>query len=108
MSNFSRSALGGLLFAAWMMCFVFPVGLFMAVSDHTPIADFLVQQVVNFFVLWFICGAIANVVNGMFDDMNKRGRDRDPHDLDGRSDKTRPGESEHIEDKKNNKADDSK
>ncbi|MBU6455501.1 MAG: hypothetical protein KGS72_27260, partial [Cyanobacteria bacterium REEB67] len=68
MSKFSRSALGGLLFAIWLMCFAFPVGLLMALSDHTPIADFLVQQVVNFFVLWFICGAIANVINGMFDD----------------------------------------
>ena len=75
MSRFSRSILGGLLFTCWMMCFVFPVSLFMAYQDHTPLGTMLVQQVVDFFALWFVFSCLASVVTGMFDDMNKRGRD---------------------------------
>jgi len=81
MSKFSRAAMGGLLFACWFMCFVFPFALFTQFTDHTSIGDFLGQMVVDFFVLWFICGAVAHSVIGMFDDMNKRRPDdKDPRD----------------------------
>jgi hypothetical protein len=78
MSKFSRAAMGGLLFAFWFMCFVFPISLIMSFSDHTPIVTFLGQMVVDFFVLWLFCGVIAHSVIDMFDDMNKRRRDDDP------------------------------
>jgi hypothetical protein len=108
MSNFSRSALGGLLFACWLMCFVFPISLVMSFSDHTPIGTFLGQQVVNFFFLWFICGAIAHGINGMFDDLNKP-RPRDPNDHTGndqnRHGNDQPSDSDHNADQKTDQAD---
>jgi len=79
-SKFARAVTGGLLFAFYFMCFVFPVSLVMSFSDHTPIGQFLGQMVVNFFVLWLFCGMIAHSVIGMFDDMNKpRSDDNDPN-----------------------------
>jgi hypothetical protein len=93
MSKLAKSIWGGLLFAGWLMCFVFPVNLIMTFSDHTPIGTFLVQQVVDFFFLWAICGVIAHGVIGLFDDVNKRGR-RDDRDHDGRDNSEEPRSGE--------------
>jgi len=80
MSKFSRATMGGLLFALWFMCFVFPFALFTQFTDHTPIGEFLGQMVLDFFVLWFICGMVAHAVIGMFEDLNKpRSDDNDPN-----------------------------
>ncbi|MBS2007093.1 MAG: hypothetical protein JST01_08630 [Cyanobacteria bacterium SZAS TMP-1] len=92
MSKFSRAAMGGLLFAFWLMCFVFPISLIMSFGDHTPIGTFLGQMIVDFFVLWFICGVIAHGVIDMFDDMNKRRRDDD-----------RPSDKKDDQDRNDNK-----
>jgi hypothetical protein len=101
MSKLSRSVFGGLLFAFWLMCFVFPVSLIMSFSDHTPIGAFLVQQVIDFFFLWFVCGAVAHGVNGMFDDLNKR-RPQDHNDK-SHNDKSHNDES-HNDKSRNDKS----
>ena len=74
MSKFSRATMGGLLFSLWLMCFVFPFALFTSFTDHTPVGEFLGQMLMDFLVLWFICGVVAHGVIGMFDDLNNRGR----------------------------------
>ncbi len=92
MSKLSRAVMGGLLFAFWLMCFVFPISLIQNFPDANSVGSFLGQMVVDFFVLWFICGAIAHGVIGLFDDLNKRGpRDHDNPDGRGGNADHQPG-----------------
>lgn len=82
MNNFSKNALGGLLVTFYLFCFEFGIMLFyQVIGEHMPIGDFLISQLVNFFLVWFI----ATMVVGFFRDMIAAAntpRDRDRTDRD--------------------------
>jgi hypothetical protein len=100
MSKLVKAVLGGLLFTCYLMCFVFAWNLIGAFQDHTPMGEFLMQQVLDFFVFWLFCSIVAHGVIGMFDDLNKpRSDDRDGRDSrnledQSRNDQVRPDDSD--------------
>ena len=55
MKNFSKNVMGGLFVAFYLMCFAFPIELIANLfKDHLLINQFLINQVITFFVVWVI------------------------------------------------------
>ncbi len=94
MNNFGKNAMGALLGTFYLMCFAFPVGLFLDVfRDKMPIGQFLGNQIVIFLVVWFFGYFIVKGWREMFADMNKPRQDDNKHDVSkpGPSDATKDG-----------------
>ena len=100
MNNFGKNAMGALLGTFYLMCFAFPVGLFLDVfRDKMPIGQFLGNQIVIFLVVWFFGYFIVKGWREMFAEMNKpRQDDNKPGSSDATKDGSKLGPSDATKD----------
>lgn len=85
MSNFFKNVLGGLFATFYIFCFEFGIMLFVKVfGEGMPIGEFLGNQLVTFFVVWFICTMFVGFYRDMLAEANKP-RDQDRNNLNDRS-----------------------
>jgi hypothetical protein len=76
MNNFGKNVMGGLFGAFYLMCFAFPVGLFIDVfQKKMPIGQFLVNEIFVFLAAWFICYLVFKGYRELLADANKPRQD---------------------------------
>ncbi|MBP6744887.1 hypothetical protein KA344_06605 [bacterium] len=93
MNNFGKNAMGALLGTFYLMCFAFPVGLFLDVfRDKMPIGQFLGNQIVIFFVVWFVGYFFVKEYREWIAERNKPRQDDNKHDV------SKPGPSDATKD----------
>lgn len=77
MSDFIKNALGGLFGTIYIFCFEFPIMMVSQVFfDHMPIGEFLGNQLVTFFLVWFVCSIAVSLYRDLLKAANTP-RDRD-------------------------------
>jgi uncharacterized membrane protein len=71
MGRFGQSIIYGALFAFWIMCFYFGIGVMAALVNGEDVVAFAVQSIGVGFVLWAFCSYAAYELNGWIEERNK-------------------------------------
>jgi ABC-type multidrug transport system fused ATPase/permease subunit len=96
MSDFIKNALGGLFGTIYIFCFEFPIMMVSQVFvDHMPIGEFLGNQLVTFFLVWFICSIAVSLYRDLLKAANT------PRNHDNRKPGGSNADHDSSEDKKN-------
>ena len=78
MGRFGQSIVYGGLFAFWIMCFYFGIGVMSALLKGEDVVAFAGQSIVVGFVFWAFCSFAAYELNGWIAERNKP-RSQDEH-----------------------------